>query len=156
MNSLYWTMYSSPIAKLSIVANDSHLLCVKYGIESEVQKNSSNKVIKETIKQLEEYFSKKRKTFDLLIDFDVTKEFSLSVLKQLQKIPFGEVSTYKQIAEKIGNNKACRAVGSACNKNPISIIVPCHRVIGSNNSLTGYAGGVGVKKKLLEHEASFN
>ena len=101
--------------------------------------------------QLEEYFLGKRKVFDLPLRPSGT-EFQLSVWDALLKIPYGETRSYKQIAEMIGKPKACRAVGMANNKNPIWIVIPCHRVIGSNGTLVGYGGGIDVKKKLLELE----
>ena len=97
------------------------------------------------------YFSKKRKSFDIPIKLEGT-EFQKRVWDALIQIPYGKTCTYKDIAEKIGNPKACRAVGGANNKNPIMIIVPCHRVIGKNGDLVGYAGGIEVKQKLLDLE----
>jgi methylated-DNA-[protein]-cysteine S-methyltransferase len=108
-------------------------------------------LIKKTAKELEEYFSGKRKIFTIPINLKGT-EFQLKVWAALQNIPYGECRSYGQIAADTGNSKACRAVGMANNRNPIPIIVPCHRVIGSNASLTGYAGGLELKQKLLEVE----
>ncbi len=101
--------------------------------------------------QLSEYLSGKRTSFDLPLDADGT-EFQKQVWSELAKIPFGETRSYKQIAEAINKPRAVRAVGAANGKNPISVVVPCHRVVGSNRALTGYAGGVERKKKLLELE----
>jgi methylated-DNA-[protein]-cysteine S-methyltransferase len=116
--------------------------------EFEIKETS---LIKETAKQLDEYFNKKRKVFDLPIILHGT-EFQVNVWKALQKIPYGETRSYGEIAAKTGNPKASRAVGMANNRNPIPIIIPCHRVIGSNGSLTGYAGGLELKQQLLELE----
>ncbi len=102
-------------------------------------------------KEINEYLSKKRKKFTIKYKLEGTP-FQLSVWKELVKIPYGEVRTYKDIAIKVKNPKGSRAVGLANNKNPISIIVPCHRVIGSNNKLVGYASGLDIKEKLLDLE----
>ena len=102
-------------------------------------------------KQLQEYFAKKRKTFDVQFNLKGTP-FQMRVWQQLQKIPYGQTQTYKQIAEAIGKPKASRAVGMAIHNNPIAIIIPCHRVIGSNGKLTGYAGGLDLKQYLLNIE----
>lgn len=106
-------------------------------------------------KQLDEYCNGKRKYFDLPINPQGT-DFQKSVWSVLKTIPYGETITYKEIAEKIGNEKASRAVGAAIGKNPLHIIIPCHRVIGSNGTLIGYAGGLIKKKWLLYIEACHN
>ena len=104
-----------------------------------------------TAMQLSEYFTGKRKKFDVPLNPQGT-EFQCSVWKALQAIPYGKTRSYKQIAKAIGNPKACRAVGMANNKNPIWILIPCHRVIGTDGSLTGYGGGIEMKKRLLSIE----
>ena len=101
--------------------------------------------------ELEEYFCGKRKSFHISYKLTGT-DFQLKVWRELEKIPYGNTLTYREIAERIGNSKAVRAVGAACGKNPIWIIVPCHRVVGSDGKLTGYAGGVDMKRELLEIE----
>jgi len=103
------------------------------------------------VAQLKEYFEGTRKVFEIDINPEGTV-FQKQVWDALLKIPYGETRSYAQIAEAVGNKNACRAVGMANNKNPIAIIIPCHRVIGSDGSLTGYAGGLEVKRKLLEIE----
>ena len=110
-------------------------------------------VIKEAFRQLSEYFSGKRKTFNLPLLLKGT-DFQKQVWQELLKIPFGETRSYKQIAEAIGNPKAVRAVGMANNKNPLLIVVPCHRVIGANGKLVGYAVGLDKKEYLLRLEGS--
>lgn len=105
----------------------------------------------QAFKQIDEYFEKSRKQFDLPIRLDVTP-FQAKVLAQMQQIGYGKVATYKDLAVAVGSPNGSRAVGGACNKNPIAIIVPCHRVVGSNHSLTGFAGGLSVKTLLLELE----
>jgi len=116
-----------------------------------VGKNESTELTDKTAMQLDEYFTGKRKHFDLPLQPKGT-DFQRSVWKALQEIPYGETRSYKQIAEAIGNPKACRAVGLANNRNPIWIVIPCHRVIGSNGALTGYGGGLEMKQRLLEIE----
>ncbi len=103
--------------------------------------------------QLKEYLSGNRTSFDLPLD-PLGTQFQRSVWEALLQIPYGETWNYRQVAERIGNVKACRAVGAACGKNPIWILIPCHRVVGSSNSLTGYAGGLDMKQKLLRLENS--
>lgn len=117
--------------------------------ENEIERETDS-IIK-TYMQLKEYLSGKRKSFDIEIEMMGT-EFQKKVWKELLNIPYGETRSYKDIATVIGNEKACRAVGNANNKNPIAIIVPCHRVVGSNGSMTGYAGGIDIKEKLLKIE----
>ena len=104
------------------------------------------------LNQLDEYFCGTRKAFDLPIEMHGT-EFQHKVWNELCNIPYGETRSYKDIARKIGNPRAVRAVGGANNKNKLMIVVPCHRVIGTDGSLTGYAGGIEVKKKLLDLES---
>ena len=122
-------------------------------IKADFNKYTKNDVIKAVVKQFDEYFSGKRKTFDLPLN-PKGSEFQKKVWKELKKIPYGETRTYKEIAAAIGNPDAARAVGNANNKNPIAIIIPCHRVIGSNRRLIGYAGGIDKKEILLKLEKS--
>ncbi|SRX52803.1 methylated-DNA--[protein]-cysteine S-methyltransferase [Aequorivita sp. CIP111184] len=108
--------------------------------------------LQETVSQLQEYFEGKRKEFNLKLSPTGT-DFQRKVWRQLQKIPFGKTTSYQQMANQLGDQKVIRAAASANGKNPISIIIPCHRVIGSDGSLTGYAGGLHRKKWLLEFES---
>ncbi|MDR7211257.1 methylated-DNA--[protein]-cysteine S-methyltransferase [Flavobacterium piscis] len=108
-------------------------------------------VLKETVTQLQEYFEGKRTVFDLKLNPQGT-DFQQRVWKSLLKIPYGKTVSYMDQTKKLGDIKAIRAVASANGKNPLWIVVPCHRVIGTNGSLTGYAGGLSRKKWLLEHE----
>ena len=110
-----------------------------------------DKAIIDVVKQLREYFAGQRKEFDLALSFTGTP-FQKNVWKELSKIPFGETVSYKDIAQRIKNPKAVRAVGTANGRNPFCIIVPCHRVIAADGSIGGYGGGISVKKKLLELE----
>ncbi|MDE1921668.1 MAG: methylated-DNA--[protein]-cysteine S-methyltransferase [Candidatus Omnitrophica bacterium] len=113
----------------------------------------AEKIILKAVKQLEEYFQGKRKTFDLNLEFTGTP-FQNRVWKALAEIPYGQTVAYKDIAQRINNPKAVRAVGTANGENPFCIIVPCHRVIAADGSIGGYGGGLGVKRRLLEIEQS--
>lgn len=115
-------------------------------------KNNIPEILKPAVDQLEEYFKKKRNTFTLRLNPKGT-DFQKQVWKQLQQIPVGKTISYQELATNLGNPKVIRAAASANGKNPIAIIIPCHRVIGSDGSLTGYAGGIHRKKWLLEHES---
>ena len=117
-------------------------------------KNVLSEVLKDAFEQLEEYLEGKRKEFDLPLNPKGTS-FQQKVWSCLYKIPYGETRSYKDVAEQIGDENACRAVGSANNKNPIPIFIPCHRIIGSDGNLTGYAGGLEIKQKLLDIEQQF-
>ena len=116
--------------------------------DSEIEETA---LIKETSKQLDEYLEGKRKNFDLPV-FAAGTPFQQLVWEALKTIPYGETRSYKDIAVQIGKSKACRAVGMANNRNPIAIIIPCHRVIGSKGELVGYGGGLDIKKQLLRLE----
>ena len=112
-------------------------------------------MIKEASRQLNEYFNGERKVFDLPLDLTGTS-FQTKVWQELLKIPYGETKSYKDVAIAINNPKACRAVGMANNKNRIMVVVPCHRIIGSNKKLVGYVGGLKLKEQLLNLEKNFN
>ncbi len=118
----------------------------------EKDKNEIPDTLKDAVTQLTDYFNGKRTRFTLKLSPKGT-DFQKRVWKQLQEIPFGKTTNYQQMANKLGDPKVIRAAASANGKNPISIIIPCHRVIGSDGSLTGYAGGLHRKKWLLEHES---
>lgn len=143
----------SPVGKLRLVAEDGFLTELRFGgepvaVESD---NVDDSVLDETERQLKEYFAGLRREFDLPLKPKGTP-FQLEDWLALREIPYGETVTYGDIARRIGRPKAFRAVGMANHSNPISIIVPCHRVIGSNGKLTGYGGGLENKQKLLELE----
>jgi methylated-DNA-[protein]-cysteine S-methyltransferase len=111
-------------------------------------------ILRAAAQQLHEYFSGQRQSFDLPLQPAWGTPFQRAVWQALQRIPYGRTSTYGDIARDIGNPKAVRAVGAAIGQNPHSIIVPCHRVVGANGSLTGFAGGLDRKQHLLHHEAT--
>jgi methylated-DNA-[protein]-cysteine S-methyltransferase len=153
MSEIYFTRVPSPIGVLTLVASKKGLRGVyleAHEKADDVWKEDSSR-FSDATKQLAEYFLGKRKTFDLLLDLQGTP-FQLSAWAALLKIPFGETRCYAEQAAMINNPKAVRAIGLANGKNPISIVVPCHRVIGKNGSLTGYGGGLETKRFLLELE----
>ena len=149
---------ASPVGQLKLVATETALVAVLWENENpnrvrlaELIENVQHPILLETQKQLNEYFEGQRQVFDLPLDFEGT-EFQQKVWQALLTIPFGETRSYKQIAEQIGNVKAVRAVGAANGKNPISIITPCHRVVGANGKLVGFTGGLENKDVLLQLE----
>jgi methylated-DNA-[protein]-cysteine S-methyltransferase len=151
----YFCNYNYKFCNL-FIAEDNGSICYilfkKDKLQNDFVKNETP-LIKKTAKQLDEYFNGKRKVFELPLIMYGT-DFQVKVWKALEKIPYGETRTYGEIAAMIGNPKASRAVGMANNRNPISIIVPCHRVIGCNNKLVGYGGGLELKQILLDTEKS--
>lgn len=144
--------YKTPIGTAEIVGNESGIQSVSV-LDKEIETSKEiPEFAKDCIQQLQEYFAGSRTEFDLKLNPQGT-EFQQSVWNELLHIPFGKTRTYLEQTKKIGDPKAIRAVASANGKNPIWIIIPCHRVIGSDGSLTGYAGGIWRKKWLLEHES---
>lgn len=150
MEKLYYGYYKSPIGNLRIVVDESSLVALDFN-EDEKKQSDEHRYINEVKKQLDEYFKGTRELFDLNIKINGT-DFQNKVWNELTKIPYGETISYKELATRIGNDKACRAVGNANNKNKISIVIPCHRVVGSNKKLVGYAGGLDKKEWLINHE----
>jgi methylated-DNA-[protein]-cysteine S-methyltransferase len=148
LKTVYW---QSPAGLLEIQASDEGLRAVSF-VKNRVYEEEENSHNQLTIKQLQEYFAKKRTDFDLLYDLEGTN-FQKRVWLELLKIPFGKTKTYMDIAVALGDPKVIRAAASANGANKIGIIIPCHRVIGSDGSLTGYAGGLDKKKWLLEFES---
>ena len=153
MKGEFVSYFKSPLGAIKLTADENAVTSLSFVSEEEKAngKTKSNKVTAECKKQLKEYFAGKRKKFDVPLKLEGT-EFQKKVWKQLLKIPYGKTASYGEIARKIKNPKAVRAVGGANNKNKIAIIIPCHRVIGADGSLTGYAGGLDIKSRLLEHE----
>lgn len=157
MNQYYKTI-KSPVGQLKLIASDQGLLAILWekDLATRVkarsdEENSQHPILCAAEKQLNEYFSGTLKQFSLPLEF-IGTDFQKQVWQALLTIPYGETRSYGQIAQQIGNPKAVRAVGMANSKNPISIIAPCHRVIGANGSLTGFAGGLPVKSFLLDLE----
>ncbi|MCK9349334.1 MAG: methylated-DNA--[protein]-cysteine S-methyltransferase [Sphaerochaeta sp.] len=152
MSNLSFTTYESPIGTLYLTSNQDALLGVSFISEIREEQESSP-VLDMAMQQLDAYFNGKLQQFTVPFELQGTA-FQKTVWEALCTIPYATVVSYQDIAIAIGNPKAVRAVGMANNKNPISIIIPCHRVIGKQGSLTGYAGGLDKKQWLLSHERS--
>ncbi|MET3456308.1 MULTISPECIES: methylated-DNA--[protein]-cysteine S-methyltransferase [Pseudomonas] len=157
MLPLYKTI-PSPVGQLILVARETRLAAILWENErlnrvrlGPLEEDTQHPVLKETERQLLEYFAGQRRRFELELDFAGT-DFQVRVWHALLTIPFGETRSYRDIALQIGQPTAVRAVGAANGRNPISIIAPCHRVIGSSGSLTGFAGGLAAKQFLLSLE----
>ena len=158
MNSYYYQI-DSPIGPLHLAANSKALTAIHHSFErlkdwnknDVIYENKKNIIIEKTILQLTEYFNGKRKHFNIPLDLSGTN-FQLKAWEALKKIPYAKTVSYSDQAKLIENPKASRAIGNANNANPISIIVPCHRVIGKSGKLVGYGGGLGRKDYLLELE----
>ncbi|MDR2009714.1 MAG: methylated-DNA--[protein]-cysteine S-methyltransferase [Bacteroidales bacterium] len=149
---IFYYKYNITTNDIFIIEKDNFITHLLYrGFVPTGKTEKETPLIKETFSQLSEYFEGKRKIFEIPIKPEGT-EFQKKVWEQLLKVPYGKTKTYKELAESVDSPKACRAVGLANNKNPISIIIPCHRIIGSNGKLVGYAGGLDTKKFLLNLE----
>lgn len=145
--------YCSPVGRLLLTADNDVLFFISWGEDRELSKPTlgNNWLLDLTKKELDRYFKGQLNEFKIPLAPQCTN-FQSIVLNEIRKIPYGQTRSYQDVAKNIGNPKACRAVGLANNKNPIPIIIPCHRVIGKNGSLTGYAGGLEVKSFLLNLE----
>jgi methylated-DNA-[protein]-cysteine S-methyltransferase len=152
---LFSTSFQTPVGVLQICCTDQGLYSVLFVDEASDKVNDEHPLLSSCVAQLNEYFSGKRTSFDLPLSPEGTN-FQIKAWQILQDIPFGKTISYMLMAKQYGDVKAIRALASANGKNKIAIIVPCHRVIGTNQSLTGYAGGLWRKKWLLEHEAKFS
>ena len=141
--------------RLRLIASPAGLQRLEFSPQDsdELSRNEGNTLIQEAVRQLRAYFDRELRRFDLPLDLQGTS-FQLRVWSQLHTIPFGETRSYLDIASAIGSPAAVRAVGAANGANPVAIIVPCHRVIGSNGKLVGYGGGLPLKKRLLELEGA--
>ncbi len=155
------TLFPSSVGTLTLVAGVRGLAGILWEQEKAARvpypehltEDKAHPVLRETARQLEEYFAGKRQVFDMPLDF-TGNDFQRGVWAALLDIPYGETRSYGQIAARVGNPKAVRAVGAAIGKNPVSIIAPCHRVVGANGKLTGFAGGLPAKAFLLDLEAA--
>ncbi len=150
MNS--FAIYDTSIGYLRIEHMDQRVTKLQILTNKPTLFGKADNFTERVYKQIVEYLRGERKIFDIEVDISTSTPFQQIVLKELQKIPYGESRTYKEIATAIGNPKASRAVGMANNRNPIVIIIPCHRVIGANGSLVGYASGIDNKRHLLDLE----
>jgi len=154
-NNHFHKYISTPLGCLKIICNETALLSISF--EEMAEDNSQNppQILLETVIQLEEYFTGQRKVFSLKLNPSGTT-FQKEVWKWVEKVDFGKTESYLTIAKQTGSEKNTRAVGMANGKNPIPIIIPCHRIIGTNGKLTGYAGGLPNKRWLLQHEIEFS
>ncbi|MCU5774218.1 methylated-DNA--[protein]-cysteine S-methyltransferase [Erwiniaceae bacterium BAC15a-03b] len=157
--SYYCKLFTSPVGTLTLIASDKGLAAILWENDNPLRvrlppltENNQHPILLETERQLQRYFAGTLQRFDLPLDF-VGTEFQKKVWAALVAIPFGETRSYGEIARQIGHPTAVRAVGAANGKNPISIVAPCHRVIGANGKLTGFAGGLSTKAFLLDIEA---
>jgi methylated-DNA-[protein]-cysteine S-methyltransferase len=156
MEPIFYTHIESPVGRLLLAGNPDGLRSVSFAVSKRAETPQENwtedkAAFPEVIRQLRAYFAAELREFDLPLAMDGT-QFQLRVWRALQEIPYGGTTSYGQLAAKIGNPKAMRAVGLANGRNPIPIIVPCHRVLGSDGSLTGFGGGLENKQKLLALE----
>ncbi len=154
----YYKLYHSPIGNIRLRASDEALLALDHvnqqdELEEDWTETSNHPILTQAAKELDEYFSKTRQSFETPLQPKGT-EFQKTVWKELQHIPYGTTCSYSDIAEAIGNPNAVRAVGLANGKNPLSIFIPCHRVIGKSGKLVGYGGGLKQKQILLNLEHS--
>jgi len=164
LKNLYYSEMDSPIGPIFLVSSEKGLVRVALRSESETDRITHIKAEfpdacfiedagknREAARQLQEYFNGSRTNFSLPLDMEGT-DFQKKVWNAMLKVPFGRTRSYGQIARDIGNPKACRAVGGSCGKNNIAIVIPCHRIIGSDGSMTGFGGGIPLKKRLLDLE----
>jgi methylated-DNA-[protein]-cysteine S-methyltransferase len=160
-----YDVVESPLGDLFVGVSDRGLCVISYEADPDVKverlaRGFGSRVLRSarpvdpTRRQLDEYFAGKRTRFDLDVDLRLARDFGRTVLEELGRVPFGEVTTYGALAAKAGKPRAARAVGTIMNRNPVPIVLPCHRVVGANGSLVGYAGGLERKQTLLRLEGA--
>jgi methylated-DNA-[protein]-cysteine S-methyltransferase len=160
-----YDVVDSPVGDLFVAVSDRGLCTISYDTDPELKLEQlargfgarvlrSPKPLDPIKRELDEYFDGKRRSFDLEVDLRVTRDFGRTVLAELAQVPFGEVTTYGALAARAGKPRAARAVGTIMNRNPIPIVLPCHRVVGANGALVGYAGGLERKQALLRLEGA--
>jgi methylated-DNA-[protein]-cysteine S-methyltransferase len=155
MNS--YSILKSPVGDLLLVSDATHLLGIYFSGEQHApathdwKHNPDHAVLRQTARELDEYFDGTRTTFSVPLRYDGTK-FQREIWRQISQIPFGKTISYSELAKRAGAPGAPRAAGTATGQNPLSIIIPCHRVVGRNGELHGYAGGLARKRRLLEVE----
>jgi methylated-DNA-[protein]-cysteine S-methyltransferase len=155
-----YDVFDSPIGELFVAQTERGLARISYfpdGMEDTLARTFGSRVLRmpldEIRRELDEYFEGRRESFDLPLDLRVAP-FHADVLHELARVPYGRTETYGGLAAKVGRPRAARAVGTVMHNNPIPIVLPCHRIVGANGSLTGYAGGLDVKRRLLELEGA--
>ena len=156
-----YDLVDTPVGELLIAATDRGLARIQFDTEGREEEALArvfgNRVLRSPIdevrRELDEYFEGTRREFDLPLDLRVAP-FHADVLRELARVPYGRTETYGALAAKVGRPKAARAVGTVMHRNPIPIVLPCHRIVGANGSLTGYAGGLDVKRRLLQLEGA--
>ena len=155
-----YDVVDSPVGELRVAATDRGLCRISYfgeDFEDQLARPFGVRVLRspldEVRRELSEYFDGARRSFDLPLDLRVAP-FYEDVLRELARVPYGRTDTYGSLAAKVGRPRAARAVGTVMNRNPIPIVLPCHRIVGANGSLTGYAGGLEVKRRLLQLEGA--
>lgn len=153
MNPMHRAFLKTPMGHIEVTGSENGIRTL-YFLNFRVKQQNVPSCLRDCIDQLKEYLQGSRQQFDLKLDLKGS-QFQIKVWNELLKIPYGTTISYLELARNIENIKACRAVGGANGHNPVSIIVPCHRVIGSNGKLVGYRGGLKRKKWLLEHEHAF-
>lgn len=161
--SLSWTTIDSPVGELLLVASPAGVVRIAFecedfgGVRRDVEKRTGTKAgqggLGQAEEQLAEYFAGQRREFDLPLDWRLSSGFRTQVQRALTGIAYGETQTYAQLAQRVGNPNAVRAVGSGCATNPLPIVVPCHRVLRSDGALGGYRGGLVAKRVLLDLES---
>ena len=160
-----YDLVDTPVGQLLVAVTDRGLCEVSFDPEPErevetLARNFGARVLRsprptdEARRQLAEYFAGERQRFDLPVDLRLAREFAGAVLKELARVPYGQLTTYGALAAKAGRPRAARAVGTIMNRNPVPIVLPCHRVIGASGSLTGYGGGLDNKERLLRLEGA--
>jgi len=157
---LYSTTHQTPVGDLTLIASDQGLRAILWpkesarraGIAERPRRGPDHRILKQTAAQLDEYFAGTRRSFDIPLDLEGTR-FQVAAWRALTSIPFGGTTSYGQQAAALGIPTAARALGAANRANPVCIVLPCHRVIGADGSLTGFAGGLPTKQWLLDHEA---
>ena len=160
-----YDLVESPVGDLFVGVSDRGLCVISYDTDAEFQVERlargfgsrvlrSPRPVEPTRRQLDEYFEGRRHQFDLDVDLRLARDFGRAVLEELGRVPFGEVTTYGALAARAGKPRAARAVGTIMNRNPIPIVLPCHRVVGADGSLVGYAGGLERKQQLLRLEGA--
>ena len=160
-----YELHDTPVGRLLVAVSDHGLCEISYDADPDAEAERlarlfGSRVLRsprptdEARRQLDEYFAGERRDFDLEVDLRPTREFAHAVLDELARVPYGQVTTYGTLAARAGRPRAARAVGTVMNRNPVPIVLPCHRVVGSTGSLVGYGGGLDRKRTLLELEGS--